>query len=53
VAGYYNVDQSLGNLGDVEEFVRTARDRGIRVLADLVLAHTSDQHPWFMAETRR
>src|ERR687884_103558 len=33
--------------GDFREFVRTARDRGLRVIADLVVNHTSDQHPWF------
>ena len=35
--------------GDLVELVRTARDRGIRVIADLVVNHTSDQHPWFQA----
>ena len=49
VADFYNVDPRLGSLGDVEEFIRTATDRGIRVLTDLVFAHTSDQHPWFLA----
>jgi trehalose synthase len=44
---FYNVDGRLGTLGDVVRFVRTARDRGIRVIADLVINHTSDQHPWF------
>ena len=37
----------MGTLGDFVEFVRTARDRGIRVIADFVMNHTSDQHPWF------
>jgi maltose alpha-D-glucosyltransferase / alpha-amylase len=49
VADYYNVDPRLGTLGDVEECIRAARDRGIRILTDLVFAHTSDQHPWFVA----
>src|SRR5690606_35263123 len=39
----------LGTLGDFVEFMRTARNRGIRVIADLVVNHTSDQHPWFRA----
>ena len=38
-----------GTLGDFAEFVRTARDRGIRVIADFVMNHTSDQHPWFQS----
>ena len=39
----------LGTHGDFAEMLRTARDRGIRVIADLVMNHTSDQHPWFQA----
>ena len=49
IADYYGVDPRLGSLGDFVEFVRTASDRGIRVIADLVVNHTSDQHPWFQA----
>ena len=40
---------ALGTLGDFTELVRTCRDRGIRVIADFVMNHTSDQHPWFQA----
>jgi trehalose synthase len=47
VTDFYGVDPRLGTLGDFVEFVRTARDRGMRVIADLVVNHTSDQHPWF------
>jgi len=48
ISDFYAVDPRLGNLGDVVELVRTARDRGMRVIADLVVNHTSDQHPWFV-----
>jgi trehalose synthase len=47
ISDYYGVDPRLGTLGDVVEFLRTARDRGIRVIVDLVVNHTSDEHPWF------
>jgi trehalose synthase len=47
ISDYYGVDPRLGTLGEFVEFVRTARDRGIRVIADLVVNHTSDQHTWF------
>jgi trehalose synthase len=47
ISDYYGVDPRLGTLGDFVEFVRTAADRGIRVILDLVLNHTSDRHPWF------
>ncbi|WP_028281083.1 alpha-amylase family protein [Arthrobacter sp. H5] len=47
VMDLYGVDERLGTLGDFVEFVRTAKDRGLRVIADLVVNHTSDQHPWF------
>ncbi|GGP54174.1 alpha-amylase family protein [Saccharothrix coeruleofusca] len=49
ITDFYGVDPKLGSLGDFVEFVRTARDRGMRVIADLVVNHTSDQHPWFQS----
>jgi len=49
ITDFYNVDPKLGSLGDFVEFVRTARERGMRVIVDLVVNHTSDQHPWFQA----
>lgn len=47
ITDFYGVDPRLGTLGDFAEFVRTARDRGMRVIVDLVVNHTSAQHPWF------
>jgi trehalose synthase len=47
ITDYYGVDPRLGNHGDFVELVRTARDRGMRVIVDLVMNHTSDRHPWF------
>ena len=41
------MDPKLGTLGDFADMVRTAGDRGIRVIADLVVNHTSVRHPWF------
>jgi len=52
VADYYSVDPRLGTLGDFVEFTQGCRTRGMRVLIDLVVNHTSDQHPWFQ-EARR
>jgi maltose alpha-D-glucosyltransferase/alpha-amylase len=49
VMDYYNVDPRLGTLGDFVEFTRQASNRGIRVLIDLVVNHTSVQHWWFQA----
>ena len=49
VADYYGVDPRYGSLGDFVEFTHACRQRGIRVMMDLVLNHTSDQHPWFQA----
>jgi maltose alpha-D-glucosyltransferase/alpha-amylase len=49
VTDFLSVDPRLGTLGDFVAFIRTATDRGIRVIADLVVNHTSDQHPWFQA----
>jgi maltose alpha-D-glucosyltransferase/alpha-amylase len=47
ITDYYNVDPRYGTLGDFVEFTHAASQRGIRVIADLVVNHTSDQHPWF------
>jgi trehalose synthase len=54
ISDFYGVDKRLGSLGDVVEVIRTARDRGIRVIIDLVVNHTSEKHPWFVnARTSR
>ena len=45
VADYYNVDPRYGTLGDFVEFTHGAKQRGMRVMIDLVVNHTSDQHP--------
>ncbi|HEY5628637.1 MAG TPA: alpha-amylase family glycosyl hydrolase, partial [Candidatus Limnocylindrales bacterium] len=47
ITDYYNVAPRYGTLGDFVEFTRSARQRGIRVITDLVVNHTSDEHPWF------
>ncbi|MFB8385603.1 alpha-amylase family protein [Microbacterium sp. NPDC055910] len=52
VSDLYGIDPSLGNHGDFVEVLRTAHDRGIRVIVDLVVNHTSDRHPWFVAARR-
>jgi maltose alpha-D-glucosyltransferase/alpha-amylase len=52
IADYYAVDPPLGTLGDFVDFLRVSRERGIRVMIDLVVNHTSDQHPWFQAARR-
>ena len=49
ITDFYGVDPRLGTHGDLVEAIRTARDRGIRVIVDLVVNHTSDQHPWFVS----
>ena len=52
VTDYYAVDPRFGTLGDFVEMIRTAGNLGIRVLVDLVMNHTSDQHPWFQQARR-
>lgn len=49
ITDYYNIDPRLGTLGDFVEFIHEAEERGIRVLIDLVINHTSIEHPWFQA----
>ncbi|GAA1061138.1 alpha-amylase family protein [Agromyces bracchium] len=52
IVDFLGVDPRLGSLGDVVAFTRAARDRGIRVIMDLVMNHTSDRHPWFTSAKR-
>jgi maltose alpha-D-glucosyltransferase/alpha-amylase len=49
ISDYYGIHQQYGVLEDLKEFLEEAHRRGIRVILDLVLNHTSDQHPWFQA----
>jgi len=49
IADYYGVDPRYGTLGDFVELTHACRQRGLRVLIDLVVNHTSDQHPWFQS----
>lgn len=47
VSDYRDVDPMFGTLGDFDALVERAHELGLKVLIDLVLSHTSDQHPWF------
>ena len=47
IADYRSVHPSYGTLDDFKKFLASAHERGIRIIIELVLNHTSDQHPWF------
>ncbi|MGF1479909.1 MAG: maltose alpha-D-glucosyltransferase [Cyanophyceae cyanobacterium] len=47
IADYGNVNAIYGNLDDFQAFLDAAHERGIRVIIELIVNHTSDQHPWF------
>src|SRR5438105_13886950 len=49
IADYRSVHPAYGTLRDFRQLVREAHRRGIRVITELVINHTSDQHPWFQA----
>ena len=48
VSSYVDIDPVFGTLDDFDELLSQAHQRGIRVILDLVLNHTSDEHPWFI-----
>ncbi|HEY3913192.1 MAG TPA: maltose alpha-D-glucosyltransferase [Verrucomicrobiae bacterium] len=52
IADYRSVHSKYGTLGDFKLFLREAHKRGLRVITELVLNHTSDQHPWFQRARR-
>ncbi|WBL34337.1 alpha-glucosidase family protein [Sinirhodobacter sp. HNIBRBA609] len=47
VSDYCDVDPMFGSLADLDQVIATAHALGLKVMIDLVLSHTSDQHPWF------
>ena len=47
ISDYQDVDPVFGTLADLDELIAAAHERGIRLLMDLVVNHTSDEHPWF------
>ena len=49
IADYGDVNPSYGTMDDFRRFVAAAHERGLRVITELVINHTSDQHPWFQA----
>ncbi|WP_267428383.1 maltose alpha-D-glucosyltransferase [Methylobacterium sp. GC_Met_2] len=49
IADYEGINPSYGNMEDFKAFVAAAHERGLRVITELVINHTSDQHPWFQA----
>jgi maltose alpha-D-glucosyltransferase/alpha-amylase len=52
IADYLSINPDFGTLNDFKEFLREAHRRGIRVITELVLNHTSDQHAWFQRARR-
>jgi maltose alpha-D-glucosyltransferase/alpha-amylase len=52
IADYYRINPSYGDLRTFKRFVTAAHDRGLRVITELVINHTSDAHPWFQRARR-
>jgi maltose alpha-D-glucosyltransferase / alpha-amylase len=52
IADWCNVHKTYGTLDDCNEFIEAAHQRGLRVIGELVINHTSDQHPWFQTARR-
>ena len=48
VSDYRDIDPLFGTLEDVRELFAQAKRRGIKIMLDMVLNHTSDEHPWFL-----
>ncbi len=52
ISDYFNIHPAYGTLKDFKEFLKQAHDRGIRVITELVVNHTSDRHQWFLASRK-
>lgn len=48
ISNYYAINPSFGTMEDFDELIKEAHARGLKIMMDLVLNHTSDKHPWFM-----
>ena len=53
VSDYCDVDPMFGTLADFDALITTAHQNGLKVMIDLVLSHTSDQHPWFQESRKK
>jgi glucan 1,6-alpha-glucosidase len=49
ISNYEKIGQEYGTMDDMDELIREAKKRNIRIIMDLVVNHTSDEHPWFQA----
>lgn len=47
ISDYKNIYPAYGTMGDADELIKSVHERGLKILMDLVVNHTSDQHPWF------
>lgn len=52
IADYYNINPAYGNIEQLREFIQEAHKRNLKVITELVINHTSDQHPWFQRARR-
>ena len=52
IADYHNIHSAFGGMADFHQFIQEAHRLGLRVITELVINHTSDQHPWFQAARR-
>ena len=52
IADYRNIHPDYGTMADFKQFMKEAHRRGLKVITELVINHTSDQHPWFQAARR-
>src|SRR4030043_1796206 len=52
ISDYYNINPAYGQMADFKTFLNEAHRHGLRVITELVINHTSDQHPWFQKARR-
>lgn len=52
IADYRAIEPSYGSMSEVRQFIQEAHKRGLRIITELVINHTSDQHPWFQKARR-
>ena len=53
VADYYKINPQFGTMDDMEKLLKEANEKGIKILMDLVVNHTSDEHKWFIEAKKK
>ena len=53
ISDYYDINPEFGTMADLEELIEKAKNKGIKIIMDLVINHSSDEHAWFQEALKK